>query len=260
MTTYNNDNRYSQTYAVIDVETLNLNQLYESYKRLDPEPAELRWPFKSVCATALLVFTVDGDGLFEFVDLHAAAGDDEGALVRDLFDRLRMLPDAKVVTWGGLNADMPVLRVAAMRHHLRLPPQLVNDARRFRERCHLDLVAEYKAGARNFVHLSELATALRLPVKFADRASHVPKLLAEGKLDRLMDIALADVVSTALILQAHLEIHSELTSAAAAQIITLREVVRRRPQTRYADYLSRVERRLAAEAMADAEAFIASAA
>lgn len=260
MTNYINDNRYSRTYAVIDLETLNLNEAYRSYARHDPDPAELRWPFKSVCATALLVFKVDENGILEFIDLHAAAGDDESALVRDLFDRLRMLPEAIVVTWGGLNLDLPVLKMAALRHHLRLPPQLVHNARRFGQRCHLDLVAEYKAGGQKFVHLSEMTSTLRLPTKFAGLASHVPRLLAEGKLRQLADIALADAVSTSLVLQSHLEIHSQLTSATAAQIVTLREVVRRRPEAPYADYLRRVERRLAAEALSEAECFVASAA
>lgn len=260
MTSYNNDNRYSRTYAVIDLETLNLNEAYKSYARHDPDPAELRWPFKSVCATALLVCRVDEDGIFEFVDMHAAAGDNEASLVRDLFNRIRMLPDAVVVTWGGLNLDLPVLKMAAMRHHLRLPPQLVHNARRHGQRCHLDLVAEYKAGGQKFVHLSEMTSTLRLPTKFAGLASYVPRLLAEGKLRQLADIALADAVSTALILESHLEIHSELTSATSAQIVTLREVVHRRPEAPYADYLRRIEHRLAAEALSEANAFVASAA
>lgn len=260
MKTYTNDNRRTRTYAVIDVETLNLNEDYQVYARLDCRAAKLRFPFKSVCATALLTFKVDEDGLFDFGSMHAAAGDDEGALVRDLFGRLRMLGDATVCTFGGLNLDLPVLRTAAMRHHLRLPHQLVHNAHHNRERCHLDLAAELRAGGQSFVHLSEISTALRLPTKFGDQASNVPKLLAEGKLRRLQEIALVDVINLALLLQSHLEVHGQLTSATASQIVTLREVVRRRPEARFADYLSRVECRLAAQAMADAEAFIASAA
>ena len=42
--------------------------------------------------------------------------------------------------------------------------------------------------------------------------------------------------------------------------MTLREVARRRPEARFADYLRRVEKRLAAEVMVEAEAFIAAAA
>lgn len=259
MTTYKNDNRTSRSYAVVDIETLNLKD-YETYARLDPRAAPLRFPFKSVCATALLTFRVDEEGLFEFGSIHAAAGDDERALVRDLFDRLRMLPDATVCTFGGLNLDLPVLRTAAMRHHLRLPRQLVHNARHYRERCHLDLAAEFRAGGQSFVHLSEMSVALRLPTKFGDQASNVPKLLAEGKLRRVADIALSDAINTSMLLQAHLETLGELTSATAAQIVTLQQVVRRRPEARYADYLRHVERRLSSEAVAAAEDFIASAA
>lgn len=260
MTTYFNDNRHSRTYAILDIETLFLLDDYARYQKLDSRAAEIRWPFKSVCAAALLTFTVDAEGIFSFGGMHAWAGDDESQIVRQLFDKLRMTPDATIVTWGGLNLDLPVLRLAAMRHHLRLPPQLVHNARRHRERCHLDLVAELKAGGQSFVHLSEIATALNLPCKFGDRASRVPHLLREGKLCRLQDIALADCIATMLVLVAHLEVHGDLVSARAAQISGLREVVRRRPEAPYAEYLSRVERRIASEVMRTAEAFIASAA
>lgn len=259
MNHHHNDNRGStQSFAILDIEMLYRLDAFAAYSRLDPDPAKtLRYPFRSTCAAALLTFSVQ-DGIFTFGHLDSWAGDDEPALLRALFDRLHMLPDHRVVTYGGLNMDLAVLRVGAARHHLRLPRQLIKNAKQNREWLHLDLAEEYKAGA--FIHMSEVAVALNLPVKFADSAASVRHLLQAGKLQRLRNVPVADVVTTALLLQAQLETHGDLVSARAAQIVTLREVARRRPEARFADYLRRVEKRLAAEVMAEAEAFIGAAA
>ena len=259
MTYHQNDNRGgTQHFAVLDIEMLYRLDAFEVYRRLDPNPARaLRYPFRSTCAAALLTFSVT-DGIFEFGHLDSWAGDDEPALLRALFDRLHMLPDARLVTWGGLSMDLPMLRIGAARHHLRLPRQLIKDARRNREWLHLDLGKEHHC--ETYIHMTEAAVALNLPVKFADQASSVRQLLETGKLQRLRDVPVADVLTTALLLQARLETHGDLVSARAAQIVTLREVARRRPEARFADYLRRVEKRLAVEVMAEAEAFIAAAA
>lgn len=258
MTYHDNDNRSAQSFAVLDIETLNRLDAFETYQRLDCRPREApRYPFRSTCAAALLTFTIK-DGIFEFGHLDSWAGDDEPALLGAISNRLHMLPNHRLSTWGGLWMDLPVLRIGAARHNLRLPRQLINNARHNREWLHLDLAKEHQAGVH--VHMSEVAVALNLPVKFADQASMVPKLLETGKLQRLRAVPVADVVTTALLLQAHLAAHGELVSARAAQIVTLREVRRRLPEARFANYLGRVERRLAAEVMNEAEAFIAAAA
>lgn len=258
MTYHHNDNGLTQHYAVLDIEMLYRLEAFESYRRLDPNPAEtLRYPFRSTCAAALLTFSVT-NGILEFGHLASWAGDDEPALLRALFDRLHMLPDHRLVTYGGLWMDLPVLRIGAARHHLRLPRQLIKNARRNREWLHLDLAEEHHAGTH--IHMSEVAVALNLPVKFADQASTVRRLLETGKLERLRNVPIADVLTCALLLQSQLETHGDLVSARAAQIVTLREVARRRPEAKFADYLRRVERRLSAEVLVDAEAFIASAA
>lgn len=259
MTHHNNDNHgRTQHFAVLDIEMLYRQDAFQAYLKIDPNPANaLRYPFRSTCAAALLTFSVT-DGLLEFGHLDSWAEDDEPALLKALFDRLRMLPNHKVVTWGGLSMDLPVLRIGAARHQLRLPRQLVKDARQNREWLHLDLGKEHHCGT--YVHQTEVAVALNLPTKFADSAASVRHLLQTGKLQRLRNVPVADVVTTALLLQAQLAAHGDLVSAQAAQIVTLREVVRRRPEARFADYLRRVEKRIEAEALAAAEAFISAAA
>lgn len=258
MKTFTNDNRPSmQSFAVLDIEMMNLAEVYAVYKKSDPRAAKLRWPFRSACAAALLTFSVGEEGEFEFGHLDSWVGDDEAALLRALFNRLRMLPDHRVCTWGGLSADLLILRLSAMEHGLRLPVQLVHDARRHGRWLHLDLAKEMKAGGGVFVHLTEIATRLRLPVKFADRASMVPALMASGKLRRIADIAIADVLTTGLTLASHLAVHGELASAKAAQIRLIEEVVKARPDARYHDYLQRVAKRMLREAIASEEALAA---
>lgn len=256
MKTFINDNR-REWFAVLDIEMLNLTDAFAAYEKLDPRAARLRWPFRSACAAALLTFSVSEEGEFEFGHLDSWVGDDEAALLRALFNRLKMLPDHRVCTWGGLSADLPILRLSAMEHGLCLPDQLVHDARRHGRWLHLDLAKEMKAGSGSYVHLSEIATRLRLPVKFADRASMVPTLMGSGKLRRIADIAIADVLTTSLVLASHLEIHSELAGAKAAQIRLLEEVAKARPEARFCEYLERVAKRMLTETIASAEALAA---
>lgn len=256
-----NDNRPGRrSYAVLDVELLNALEEFESYKALDRRAADLRWPFRRVCAASLLTFSIDEEGLFEFGHLDSWAGDDEAALLRALFNRLHLLPDHELITWGGLSCDLRVIHMGACEHELRMPKQLIHGAREQGRWCHRDLALEFKGGSGVYVHLAEVACRLRLPVKFADQASMVPTLMASGKLRRVAAIAEADVITTALVMCDHLQTQGELAGAKGAQICLLQNVVKLRPEARYRDYLNRVAKRLMSDAMSAIAAFIASAA
>ena len=245
MKTFINDIRPTRRYyAVVDIETLDDLEAFDKYERLDPRPAHLRWPFKHVCAAALLTFSVDEEGRFESGHLDSWAGDDEAALLGALFTKLRLMDDYQLVTWSGISHDLVVMRMSAMEHGLRLPRQLVHVAREHGRWLHRDLEVEMVAGSGKHVHLTEIATRLRLPVKFADQASMVPTLLASGRLRRLAAIPEADVLTTALVLCAQLEIHGELGRAMGAQARLIQSVLRLRPEARYREYLERVVKRL----------------
>lgn len=245
---FTNDNRpVRRSYAVLDIETQDDHLRYHLYSRLDPRPAKLRWPFKLVCSAALLTFSVDEDGRFEAGQLDSWADDDEGAVLRAVFDRLHLLPDHQLVTWAGISHDLVITRMSAMEHGLRLPRQLVHGAREHGRWLHRDLEIEMMAGSGQHAHLSEVATRLMLPVKFADRASMVPNLLETGKLQRLKAIPEADVLTTGLVLCRQLAIHGELGCATTAQIRMLQRVVEQRPEARYREYLQRVATRLIGE-------------
>lgn len=109
---------------------------------------------------------------------------DEKVLITRLFNRLRELPDYQVVTWSGLSDDLPILRMSAAIHEIVLPQQLVHNARDRGRYRHLDLAVEMKA-ADMYTHLSEIAVALSLAVKFVGSAGRVPLLVEQQRWARL---------------------------------------------------------------------------
>jgi hypothetical protein len=254
-----NDNNTGRSFAVLDIEVLNDREAYAKYAKLDPRAADLRWPFRKVCSASVLTFTITSDGLFEFGHLANFASSDEKEVLIKLFNRLRELPGYQLVTWGGLSHDLPILRMGAAVHEVLLPPQLVHNSRHRGSHQHLDLAVEMKASGM-YTHLSEIAVALSLPVKFGGSAGRVPLLVADKRWSRLTEISSADAISTALVLCSHLRIHGALISASAAHMSVLDHVRRLQPHAKYNDYLGRVRARIGRRVMAEAEAFIASAA
>ena len=254
-----NDNDKLRSFAVLDIEVLQDRAAYAKYAALDPRAAELRWPFKKVCSASVLTFSITECGLFEFGHLDSFSSADEKEVLTKLFRRLRELPQHQVVTWGGLSHDLPILRMGAGVCELLLPQQLVHNARRNGGFQHLDLAVEMKASGM-YAHMSEVAIRLNIPVKFGGRAGRVPILVAEKRWSRLAEVADADVITTAMVLCSHLRAHGTLISAAASHITLLDHVRRLRPHAKYYDYLGRVRARIAHQVMAEANAFIASAA
>ena len=254
-----NDNNTRRYYAILDIEVLNDREAYATYASLDPRPAELRWPFRKVCSASVLTFSASEDGLFEFGHMDSYADADEKVVITKLFNRLRELPAHQLVTWGGLSHDLPILRMGAAAHEILLPQQLVHNARDRGRYQHLDLAIELKAHGM-YTHMSEIAVRLSLPIKFGGSAGRVPILVEQKRWARLMEIAESDCIVTAMILCSHLRIHGALVSATAAHITLLDGIGRLRREAKYYDYLARVRARIARRAMAEAEAFIASAA
>jgi hypothetical protein len=254
-----NDNTDHRSFAVLDIEVLTDKKAYSIYAALDPRAAPSRWPFSRVCSASLLTCTITEDGFFEFGHMDSFADADEKVVLTKLLNRLRELPGYQVVTWAGLSHDCPILRLGAAVHEIVLPQQLVHNARdrgRFR---HLDLAVEMRSSGV-YAHLSEIAVRLGLPVKFGGSAGRVPILVEQQRWNRLSEIAESDTIATCLVLASYLRIHGVLVSATAAHISILDAVRRLRPHAKYFDYLGRVRARIARQAMADAEAFIASAA
>lgn len=215
---------------VIDCEFYADFALYQRYCRIDPEPARCRWPMKRVAAVSVMELAVPDERL-EVTAFKSWSGPDEGRVVDRLFTFLAERPFHRLVTYGGVACDVAVLRLAAMQHHLRLPPQL-----RFGDRArhvHLDLAIAMKGGEGSYVHQLELATRLNIPCKLADCAADVPRLVDRGEFRRIEHIAESDVITTAFLLASYLKVQGEISSARAAQRAIIGYV---RPLRAHADY------------------------
>ena len=227
--------------VVLDLEFLPDEQLYARYVRLDPRPARSRWPMKRVVAATVMSLRV-ADGLLQVEHFKTFAGRDEGKLVSQLFAYFNERADYRLVTWGGLNVDIPVLRIAAMEHALKLPLQLRPQARDRRGWLHLDLCVEMKAG--EYVHLSEVATRLNIPVKFGGCAASIPHLVRKGDWRAIGWVCEADVVSLACLFSSYLGMLGELSSAEASHHHILSFVRGLRGEAPYSRYLGNVQHRL----------------
>lgn len=240
---HTNDNTSTGSeFIVLDCEFLKDWALYEKYRRADPKPARCRWPMKRVVAASVMALEVQGSQL-EVSAFKSFSGADEGRLLMQLFAFLAERPRHKLVTYGGVATDVPVLRAAAMEHGLKLPVQL-----RFSDRSrqiHCDLAIAMKGG--DYAHMSEIATRLRVPCKLAGGAGQVPDLFAQGDFRSIEHISESDIVSTAFILASYLAAQGELLSAKAAQLSIIRYVRPLRAHAHYARILGNVADRLRRE-------------
>jgi hypothetical protein len=230
-------------FLVLDIEFVDCEVLYAKYRRIDPRPAERRWPLRKVVAVSVMTLIIDGVCL-EPTSFKSFSGADEGKLLAELFAYMRERGDHRLVTWAGCSADVPILRSGAMANGLKLPPQLVGN-RRFRngEHEHLDLAIVIK-GAAAYAHLSELAVRFDLPVKMSGSTMAIPDLVSRGEFRRLEWLAESDTISTGLVLAAYLASSGEVASAEAAQHAIIKFVRPLRGKAPYANYLGNVQQRL----------------
>lgn len=229
---------------VLDAEFYADYALYQRYCRIDPVPARCRWPMKRVAAVTVMELTVAGEKL-EVNAFKSWSGRDEGRVLDFLFAFLAERPLHRIVTYGGVACDVAILRLAAMAHKLKLPPQLrFGDGSR---RVHLDLAIAMKGGEGSYVHQLELATRLNIPCKLADCAADVPQLFDRGEFRRIEHIAESDVVTTAFLLADYLFVQGEIMSARAAQLAIVQHVRPLRGHASYARVLGNTGDRLRRE-------------
>lgn len=239
---FNTNDNTASSFIVIDCEFLKDWHLYEKYRRVDPRPAPCRWPMKRVVSASVMALEIQGSAI-EVTAFRSFSGADEGRLLLQLFGFLAERPWFKLVTYGGVATDVPVLRIAAMKHGLKLPTQLRNGDRS--RHVHLDLALTMKAG--DYVHLTEIATRLGQPCKLAGSAGAVPKLFAQGDFRSIEHISECDIINTAFILASYLQAQGELLSAKAAQLGMIRHVRLLRGRAPYARILGNFADRLRRE-------------
>jgi hypothetical protein len=166
-------------FEFIDVEAVWDEHLHEAYREIDPRGAAKqkrndthrhRIPCKRVIAAAAFSIEVDEGGAISIAGLKSWTKHehgDEREVVTNLFAHLRERPDARVVTYSGLAAEVPLLTLAAMEYELALPDQLRTGLPVFNRpgtwRPHIDLALELKGQGRDWAHLSELGLRLGLP-------------------------------------------------------------------------------------------------
>lgn len=246
-------------FLALDVEFIDDEELYTAYRRIDPRPAERRWPLRKVVAVSCMTLAIDGVCL-EPTGFKSFSGPDEGKLLADVFAYLRMHGDHRLVTWGGCSTDVPILRCGAMANGLKLPPQLIGNRRmRNGEHEHLDLAVTIKGAAGTYAHLSEVAVRLHVPVKIAGSTMAIPDLVANGEFRKLEWLAESDTISTALVLGAYLAANGEIASAEAAQYAIVKFVRPLRGKAPYANYLGNVQQRLRGQMMRDIQRWMARA-
>ncbi|QNN65636.1 hypothetical protein H9L12_03420 [Sphingomonas rhizophila] len=241
-----NDNHISTSeYIILDLEFIYDRQLYERYASRDrDDAAPMRWPMRRVAAASVMAVTVD-DGILDVRAMQSWSGPDEARTVARLFAFIRERPFARLVSWGGISADVPVLRIAAHEHGLKLPRQLKSNINS--RAVHLDLAQAFKGGERNHVHMTEVAVRQNIPVKMGGSAAMIPAFVQAGKYRSCEHVSEADVVSTSLILCNWLAAEGDLMSGKAAQLAVIRFVRPIRSKAPYARILGNVADRLRRE-------------
>lgn len=231
-------------FVVLDIEFLDDPALYEKYLRIDPRPAEARWPLRRIVAATVMSMTIEC-GTLTVEGFMSFSGSAEDVLLTRLFAYLSERGQHRLVTYAGLSTEIPMLRLAAMAHNLKLPRQLSDNRRdRSGQFAHLDLAVAMKCGAGSYVHLAEIATRLNLPCKFGGSAMKIPELVKRGQYQEIAWISESDVIATSMVLSSCLASTGDLISAEAAHYAILKHVRPLRGEACYRDYLGNVADRI----------------
>lgn len=245
----------------IDTESAWDEHLHEDYRTIDPKGvAKLErqgrkrhnQACKRIFAAAALDLVIGDDRTMTIEGLSAwtvREHGDEEAVIEGLLDHIRFRPDAKVVTYGGMAADLPLLTLGAMQYCLYLPTQLRHGQRvRYGEiRPHMDLALSLKDQGRDWAHLSEIGLRMGLPGElFVGKAEvDIPQTPEEWAAVR-HHVAF-DVVLTAVVTLSWLRVQGQISIDMPAAIYQLADWFLRRTgyETRMAVPLIELRQRMA---------------
>ena len=251
----------------IDTESAWDEYLHEDYRAIDPKGiAKLerkglkrhnRACRRIFAAAALdLVFgddrTMTIEGLSAWTEFEHG---DEEAIVEGLLDHIRFRPDHRVVTYGGLSADLPLLTLGAMQYQTVLPQQLRygQRARLGEIRPHMDFALALKDQGRHWAHLSEIGLRIGMPRElFAGKAEvEIPQTPEEWIAVR-HHVAF-DTVLTAMITLTWLRTQGFISVDTPAAIYQLANWFLRRTgdETRMAEPLAELRVRMAEQMSAE---------
>ena len=181
---------------------------HSAYQAAEGAGAErsTRWPFhRPVAASWMIMHYNPATELITIEQTCTIAIDtmDERTLVQTVFDVLNAHKTAVLVTWGGENKDVAVLRQCASKYELLLPTHLRDPSPRSGAR--LDLCYHVSGGAKS-VHLPEYAWACDIPAKPLP-SKDIGPLVQACKWHQVREQALADVLTTAVIGLRHFKSH-----------------------------------------------------
>lgn len=186
---------------------------HSAYQAAEGAAAErsTRWPFhRPVAASWMIVHhnPVTDVLTIEQASVIAINTMNERTLVQTVFDVLNAHKTAVLVTWGGENKDVAVLRHCASKYELLLPTHLRDPSPRSGAR--LDLCYHVSGGAQN-VHMPEYAWASDIPAK-PSPSKNIGPLVQAGKWHEVREQALADVLTTTVIGLRHFKSHGVISS------------------------------------------------
>lgn len=197
----------------IDTESEWDEYLHEEYRSIDPVGAgeherggakRHRHATRRIYAVAALHLSISSDGKTDPLGVHIWTEEDRGdekGVVDALFQFLRARPQAKVVTYGGLAADLPLLNLAAMQHELTLPAQLRSEdrPRPGTLRPHTDLALVLKGQGLQWAHLSEICLRMGFPAELFASKPTVGKPCSQEDWEELRSHVAMDTVLTAMV-------------------------------------------------------------
>lgn len=202
-------------FEFIDVEAVWDEHLHEAYREIDPRGAAKqkrndthrhRIPCKRVIAAAAFSLELAEGGAISIGGLKSWTKHehgDEREVVANLFAHLRERPDARVVTYAGLAAEVPLLTLAAMEYELALPDQLRTGLPAFNRpgtwRPHIDLALELKGQGRDWAHLSELGLRLGLPSELFTGKPDIEQPVSGEQWQALRQRVTMDCIITAMV-------------------------------------------------------------
>lgn len=240
----------TQSYIAFDCEFATDEALFEMHRQIDPKSSRKAVAIKTVTAAAALEFTVAASGEIAIGTLASwtlADWPDEGALVEQALDFIRRRPLHKVLSFGGVAVDVPVIVLAAMRHGIALPRQLQAKQVRW-DRSHIDLGLLIKGAGKSWSHLSQVCLRLGLPPALIAAKAAPVRPTSPEQFEQLRHHVELDTLLLALVWFAWCEAQGteglRYHPAAVAQIAAF---LRRRPEHGLAEQLSRYQRQLEAE-------------
>lgn len=197
----------------IDTESEWDEHLHEEYRSIDPVGAGAherggakrhRHATRRIYAAASLHLSISNDGKVQPLGVRVwteeDCGDEKG-VIDALFQFLQAHPQAKVVTYSGLAAELPLLNLAAMQHELVLPPQLRAESRMRPGtlRLHTDLALVLKGQGRQWAHLSEIGLRMGFPAELFAAKPTVGKPRSQDEWEELGCHVAMDTVLTAMV-------------------------------------------------------------